>query len=43
MSRLPRLLVLMFLVAFLAACGNKGDLVKPTPPVEPATAPATPG
>ncbi|HEY0230896.1 MAG TPA: lipoprotein [Dokdonella sp.] len=29
-------------VLLLAACGNKGDLVKPTPKPAPAPPPATP-
>jgi predicted small lipoprotein YifL len=29
-----RLTVLLLLAASLAACGNKGDLVKPTPPAD---------
>jgi hypothetical protein len=29
-----RLAVLLLLATSLAACGNKGDLVKPTPPAD---------
>jgi predicted small lipoprotein YifL len=42
--RLFAVLLSMTLASVLVACGNKGDLVKPTPPADqqPAT-PATPG
>ncbi|HMM67874.1 MAG TPA: lipoprotein [Dokdonella sp.] len=43
MSRLPRLLLFVLVIALLAACGNKGDLVRPTPPAEPAKTPTTQG
>ncbi|MGH8171611.1 MAG: LPS translocon maturation chaperone LptM [Rhodanobacteraceae bacterium] len=31
--------LLIPLLALIAGCGNKGDLVKPTPPVQTETAP----
>jgi hypothetical protein len=38
-----RLIPLTLAVLLLAACGNKGDLVKPTPkPTTPPAQPATP-
>jgi len=36
----PAVLLIPLLLALLCGCGNKGDLVKPTPP--PGTQPATP-
>ena len=40
MHRITRLLPILLIAALLAACGAKGDLVKPTP--EPSTTtPAT--
>lgn len=36
MSRLLRVTVLLFGLLLLGACGNKGDLVKPTPEAEAA-------
>lgn len=42
MNRIYRLVVIAAALAVLAACGNKGPLVLPTPPAqaEPAAAPA---
>jgi predicted small lipoprotein YifL len=37
-----RLLIAVALVACLAACGNKGPLVHPTPPQSDVPAPASP-
>lgn len=34
MSQIPRLVVIAVALAALAACGNKGPLVLPTPPAE---------
>ncbi len=38
MSRISRLLLSLILLSGLVACGNKGDLVKPSAPVDPAKA-----
>ena len=38
MSRISRLLLLLILLSGLVACGNKGDLVKPSAPADPAKA-----
>ena len=38
-SRLAHLLIAVLALTLVAACGNKGDLVRPTPKPE---APATP-
>jgi len=38
MKPLRVLLLLLFACALLAACGNKGDLVRPTPAETPAEA-----
>lgn len=38
MIRLPRLLAVTLLIACLAGCGNKGDLIKPSAAAQ--TAPA---
>ena len=38
MLRIFRLLLSLILLAGLVACGNKGDLVKPSAPADPAKA-----
>ncbi len=40
MTRIPRLFSLLLLLAALTACGNKGDLIKPSSGPVPAPAPA---
>ena len=37
-----RLFTIAFALAVLAGCGNKGPLVLPTPPIDPATVPEVP-
>ena len=38
----PAVLLIPLLLALLCGCGNKGDLVKPTPPAPPADAQPSP-
>lgn len=38
MTRISRLLLSLIVLSGLVACGNKGDLVKPSAPAEPAKA-----
>ena len=42
MLRKSRLLPVLGLIVLLAACGNKGELVKPTPPADTAKTSAQP-
>ena len=43
MSRICRLLLSLILLSGLVACGNKGELVKPSAPADPAKAASTGG
>ena len=37
----PAVLLIPLLLALLCGCGNKGDLVKPTPPADAQPSPAS--
>jgi predicted small lipoprotein YifL len=41
MVPVSRLLIVVVLLALLAACGNKGDLVKPAPKTSAVSAPSS--